>query len=480
MKIRIFTKSILLCLLVLGVAFRTYGTSFSEGRGSHKIRGYENLNNFYVDPDVINFPSFSNANGSVFQLISHGRPGQLWLDGRWRNAVEISWFIQSNRLLPSGSIHMNIYGCSFGKGRAGKNAIDYLQKALSVSISASDNITGEGGDWVLEIGDKAETLSFPQFSGNLQYAPIDDMDGDGVPNFVDIDDDNDGVLDAIESPQCYYQVTDAVFPVNVTSMLQLNAGNIIGYSFDRNTSTKSSFQNSGASIAGITLYEITPVVPMAVSYLLFSMNSWSMTQNATSTVMLQGFNGTSWDTLSSIAAHNSLPPNNASDTFKNTLHLTNIYQKFRIQGVAGTNDFSGVVEISIRPYNYSASGSPKPNCVADNDNDGINNNFDLDSDGDGCPDAFESGTYNKPGITATSGDLKNGTNGTVSSTVSSPNAIVSGPYGGNGFANGLRLPADSNAYGFTYTYRQYALFATRVVCASTDGDGINDMTDTLA
>ncbi|WP_435524801.1 hypothetical protein [Chryseobacterium indoltheticum] len=40
-------------------------------------------------------------------------------------------------------------------------------------------------------------------SDNKNYQSCTDFDGDGVSDFDDIDDDNDGVLDIIESPACF-------------------------------------------------------------------------------------------------------------------------------------------------------------------------------------------------------------------------------------------------------------------------------------
>ncbi|RUM71010.1 MAG: hypothetical protein DSZ09_03660, partial [Sulfurovum sp.] len=41
-----------------------------------------------------------------------------------------------------------------------------------------------------------------------KYALDCDLDGDGIINNLDIDDDNDGILDADESPNCFYSATE--------------------------------------------------------------------------------------------------------------------------------------------------------------------------------------------------------------------------------------------------------------------------------
>jgi len=48
--------------------------------------------------------------------------------------------------------HLNIYGCEFAKDAIGKAAIHYLETALNISVSASNDITGVNGDWKLKVG----------------------------------------------------------------------------------------------------------------------------------------------------------------------------------------------------------------------------------------------------------------------------------------------------------------------------------------
>jgi len=73
-------------------------------------------------------------------------------------------------------------------------------------VAGSDDLTGNeefGGDWELEVATSsieavtllsADTAS--AFSGVL--GPLDDTDGDGILDGVDVDDDNDGILDTEE------------------------------------------------------------------------------------------------------------------------------------------------------------------------------------------------------------------------------------------------------------------------------------------
>ncbi|MEM6801725.1 MAG: DUF4347 domain-containing protein, partial [Bacteroidota bacterium] len=102
----------------------------------------------------------------VFHLITHGKPGHLFIEGEWRDTEEIKkWFDQHNFL--SNKKHLNIYGCEFAKGLGGKMALDYLAKELSVTIAASNDTTGIDGDWELEIGIPENLIQLPAYQSNL-------------------------------------------------------------------------------------------------------------------------------------------------------------------------------------------------------------------------------------------------------------------------------------------------------------------------
>jgi hypothetical protein len=114
-----------------------------------------------------------------------------------------------------------------------------------------------------------------------------------------------------------------------------------------------------------------------------------------------------------------------------------------------------------------------PTC--DDDNDGIPNGKDLDSDGDGCPDAKEAGVNG----TLLAGDVKNGSNGAVTSTTSLPNAIAgsAGNYGANGLADVVETATDSGTIRYTSTYSSFARSSTLSVCLDSDGDNVPDVID---
>ncbi|WP_440879386.1 DUF4347 domain-containing protein [Tenacibaculum sp. C7A-26P2] len=138
---------------------------------------------------------------TVFNLITHGKPGELFIKNQWRNASEIAvWLIENVDLTKLCQI--NIFGCEFGKGRKGKKAITFLENTLNLGVAASNNITGSDGDWNLEIGNIELCIDNESYAYNLQTSSVCsaglDSDGDGINNDCDLDDDNDGILDVNE------------------------------------------------------------------------------------------------------------------------------------------------------------------------------------------------------------------------------------------------------------------------------------------
>lgn len=126
--------------------------------------------NCFVDMAMQEPQDLKNAaenHPNIFHLFSHGKPGQLQINGLWLNHDQLTDFI-SNIL--SGNINqfptINIYGCNFGQGEKGKEAIDYLEKNLGIQINASTDLTGKNGNWILEIG--GFQLSNLDYSYSLQ------------------------------------------------------------------------------------------------------------------------------------------------------------------------------------------------------------------------------------------------------------------------------------------------------------------------
>lgn len=121
----------------------------------------------FIDHAVSELSVGQPAAASAFQLYSHGTPGRLYLEGKWRDAPQIADWLKKKGFL-QGKDQLNIYGCNFARGELGESAVAYLQSALGLSIAASDDLTGIDGDWELEVGTSQEILAPQNYAFNLQ------------------------------------------------------------------------------------------------------------------------------------------------------------------------------------------------------------------------------------------------------------------------------------------------------------------------
>ncbi|UAY53267.1 DUF4347 domain-containing protein [Ferruginibacter albus] len=465
------TFSILVCLLLTSSVYAHNGKNSFHPKTIHSL-STSIKGNSYIDASVQQFPVVTEKRSNVFQLISHGRSGELLLDGKWRNAAMIAEFIRSHQLLSKKIKYLNIYGCEFAKGENGLAAVNYLKQHLGVAIAASDNITGKGGDWKLEVGNAINALSFPQYTDNLQCAgggviggtgPNDDFDGDGICNNNDIDDDNDGVLDAVEAPSCYYTTTEAIVPSSIsTSMtstvnsVAVTAGADIPTMHDGTSTTVTASNHvitTGQAFSGINIYTIQ--YPTAVNLSSVSVTGSAASWGTGTTATLYGSNdGTTWTSLMSAALSTAVTT--VPKTFTVNQNAA-AYRYYKIQGTAGTGAAITNYEVAgtLNASTYIQSAHPKNTCTTDTDGDGITNDKDLDSDGDGCSDALEAGATNS--TTA---------NYTFTGTDANSNGLIDSKENGT-----------SGTINYTSTYNTYAIYKFLSACADTDGDGIPDLTD---
>lgn len=360
-----------------------------------------------------------------------------------------------------------ITATSLGSSQLNPNATDVNNDGLNDSVDTDIN----------GIPNYSSTYTLYAIANNLNTCA--DTDNDNIPDLTDIDDDNDGVLDAVESPSCFYKESEANKVISVTTALNpfSTTSNGIGNSFDNDTTTYSQFANA-QNWVGKSIVEITPATPLAISSVDFLMGINSLSTNASSTFKLQGWNGTTWIDLSASMASAS-----TANFSINNMHQVGItYSKYRLVGVAGTSQYGGIKEITLTAYQYSPSSHPKPTCNNDSDGDTVSNHQDLDSDGDGCPDAVEAGVVDKVGVANTSaGTVVNtpsngGTQPNVSKAIIGNGIPAS--YGNNGFYTGIESNDSFAAtYTGTYIYNQYAIVSTINACTDTDSDGVIDVID---
>ncbi|MFJ2710476.1 Ig-like domain-containing protein [Pseudomonas sp. NPDC087346] len=101
---------------------------------------------------------------SSVQIIAHGNAGDLWLGDSYLSADNVA---QRSAVLAEIGKDMNvggdilIYGCYTAEGDRGLSFVDSLAQLTGRDIAASNNRTGVGGDWNLEIA-----------TGNIESANV--------------------------------------------------------------------------------------------------------------------------------------------------------------------------------------------------------------------------------------------------------------------------------------------------------------------
>jgi gliding motility-associated-like protein len=301
------------------------------------------------------------------------------------------------------------------------------------------------------------------FAINATVKACLDSDTDGVPDVLDLDDDNDGVLDAVESPTCFYTLTELSKPATVSSDLfsyDATATYALTNSIDGLNSTYSAFK-SGQYLANKEILKYTANGYITISGLKLDLANWPLSSDASSTFKLQGSqDNVLWDDLSNAPISSVVTVFPATLVLTNNLQAGKKYKYFRLYGVAGTSNLGGVANATFNlATSTSASASPRPLCLTGrSDGDLIPNHLDLDSDGDGCSDAFESGT-------------------TVDKAANFKFIGTATDFGDNGFYNAMeKTSPESNLYKGLYTYYN-ANDNIFKACLDSDADGIGDIDD---
>lgn len=291
---------------------------------------------------------------------------------------------------------------------------------------------------------------------------------------LDIDSDDDGIPDAVESPSCFYTEAQAMdITEGVTSDFTWAAANPLSNTYDNNTATTNygavtpavSIQNKALITFDLPVIDAALVdnVKLNVGGVAFGTGKWK----------LQGLDimTNTWTDLSATAGQvmNTI---STTFTFTNTLQASTRYHSYRIIGIDNVNTTNNarLIEFTIQYKNYNASyHRTKMGCNSDADGDGVPNYIDRDSDGDGCPDAIEAGI---PLSKLVPGDFYN-----IGGNVPGTHVIVGGAYGDNGMGDDVETVPDSGIVNYTSTYIQYGTNKTLNFCTDTDGDSVPDLID---
>ena len=261
--------------------------------------------------------------------------------------------------------------------------------------------------------------------------PNDDFDGDGIINSIDIDDDNDGIPDEVEShPPTYCHGNIVVngdfsngfsgFTTTYSTANITQPGNIavcnncfMGAPSNFSVSKGNNLQVNGGGLSTFWCQTLTvqPNTTYTISFYAFKATNDSKFEAT--------FNGSAFMTVDLDASPAGWNFYTSTFTVGNTSSV-NICLK-NLGTTVGASDYV-IDDICVVAQNYV-----RP--PLDTDGDGIPNHFDLDSDNDGCSDAFESG-----------------------STTNKTDSIIAGPYGTNGLANSKENVADNGIINYSLTY----------------------------
>ena len=326
-----------------------------------------------------------------------------------------------------------------------------------VPTSAGDTLTNlttvaTGGKYYALYYDKVGNCYSPADSvmATINTCSSTDYDGDGVADATDLDDDNDGILDAIEDPSCEKIV-------NGSGQNSLAGWNITG-NVVSNTAPQIIFNYSETPATGV-LSQVITTVPNQSLELKFDMVGFGSNTSGNAILKVDILTGSTVIATKTVTKTFGVPFTNETLGFIPTTNQTTI--RFTDLSTV-TSQFDVVVSgISINSI-----------CGLDSDGDGIFNIYDLDSDGDGCPDAIEgSAIFTNANLVTSSmagGNAGAGFTGTSSSPVSQNlgNTVGSTP-------TTLGVPTIANT-GQAIGYSQNIGINA---CIDLDGDGVANVDD---
>jgi len=327
----------------------------------------------------------------------------------------------------------------------------------------------------------------------------EDSDGDGLSDAVDIDDDNDGILDTIESgtTSCgdgtvrtiswdwegekmtsqnwgYFADKPETRPQGGPGVTLGGAGGAWAVSgLDNNGTLADAVTKQEYQFAQFTTREKGIFVNSWIYYVIDYRNPAYYGNKPNMGILIDddpNFNSPS------VINDGTQPTQSYAtvNTYENLVHLSNpIYLRpfttyyVRFYDLKKSTVPESPFSISHDQLGLGFEDASGSNCgqELDTDNDGLPNRLDLDSDGDTCPDVYESRV---PGAT-------NGTGNYTDNLVVDPATPTAG-VGANGYKNTLETSADSGSPSFTASYF-YAIASSLNMCEDTDNDGKPDLVD---
>ena len=239
------------------------------------------------------------------------------------------------------------------------------------------------------------STTYAQYALNTNLNFCDDCDMDGISNYIDIDDDNDGVLDVNELFDTIYLQNFSGFATG-PGVLPTTQANPANFWVSNNQTIQ--INNADAALGK------APIVWMTYN----STNPPNPFLTTDPIIVVPG-KEYEFSYGSKATQTGNIPIFSVDVTYNGGSTWTNIIPPYTVQAAYLIRDITlvpppGATSMQVR-FNNSTIGSTGNDggiddllltTYSDTDNDGFPNTCDLDSDGDGCSDAFEAGATTNP------------------------------------------------------------------------------------
>ncbi len=343
--------------------------------------------NFVVDGESEQFQWYQNG-----VLLTDGTSGGVTISGATTNNLAITGVV-------AGMDGNEYYVVLSSPSRTACSMTPVTSSTVVLSVVSAD-VDGDGITNNIDIDDDND--------GILDVDELGDTDGDGVPDCFDLDSDNDGIYDIYEAGGTdvnFDGVADGFTDNNnnglhdgfeCSGLATINAQSVIDFNGGPLTSTNSEYAVGSPDGTGAPIYTNG-------DYITLDMGSVIPSGSNISVVWKVG-NGESGTAYMNIYADNNTNPTtvqNNSPTTSSTSYVTGSFSLGNdaryIKITKGDNAFSNYssVDFDVDGLSYSydpcvgSSGSVIPDT--DTDEDGIPNRREIDSDGNGCNDVIEAG-----------------------------------------------------------------------------------------
>ncbi|MFS4469425.1 Ig-like domain-containing protein [Maribacter sp. 2210JD10-5] len=270
--------------------------------------------------------------------------------------------------------------------------------ALFHSDSSANGLSGWG--WMGPEGDERKWEIDFNFLLDCQVQPNDDFDdnidtdGDQVPDNVDLDDDNDGILDSVECESVPFEdirPSDFGFSSNASGLSSVNTDLSSKFGLPEGSvlvSVTGANTRSGSFVIGkdrSTQFEFSGSIPVMVN------PRHSVRISAMNKDGIIALDGTSYRFLTEL--NNGIISNSIDNKFfiENTTSAT----------ISNSNSYVWESVSTVSDIEFFTSDTRLDNIIGlrispticpDSDDDGVPNHLDIDSDDDGIPDNVEAQT----------------------------------------------------------------------------------------